>query len=92
MAEARAVLTVLGVDRIGIVAAVTTALAEMQVNIEDIRMALLDDMFTMIAMVDVGGGLAPFGQIQTALQAVGDRLGVQVLLQREETFRAMQRV
>ena len=61
MAEARAVLTVLGVDRIGIVAAVTTALAEMQVNIEDIRMALLDDMFTMIAMVDVGGGLAPFG-------------------------------
>lgn len=92
MAEARAVLTVLGVDRIGIVAAVTTALAEMQVNIEDIRMALLDDMFTMIAMVDVGGGLAPFGQIQTTLQAVGDRLGVQVLLQREETFRAMQRV
>jgi ACT domain-containing protein len=55
-------------------------------------MALLDDMFTMIAMVDVGGGLAPFGQIQTTLQAVGDRLGVQVLLQREETFRAMQRV
>jgi ACT domain-containing protein len=92
VAEARAVLTVLGVDRIGIVAAVTTALAEMQVNIEDIRMALLDDMFTMIAMVDVGGGLAPFGQIQTTLQAVGDRLGVQVLLQREETFRAMQRV
>jgi len=92
MADARAVLTVLGVDRIGIVARVTSVLAELHVNIEDIRMALLGDVFTMIAMVNVGGSTAPFGEVQRALSAVGTELGVQVLLQREETFRVMHRV
>ncbi len=92
MADARAVLTVLGVDRIGIVAGVTSVLAELQVNIEDIRMALLGDMFTMIAMVNVGGSAASFGDIQAALNSTGAALGVQVLLQREETFRVMHRV
>ena len=92
MADARAVLTVLGVDRIGIVAGVTSVLAELQVNIEDIRMALLGDVFTMIAMVNLGSSSAPFGDIQQALNRVGDELGVQVLLQREETFRVMHRI
>jgi ACT domain-containing protein len=92
MAESRAVLTVLGVDRIGIVAGVTTVLAELQVNIEDIRMALLGDVFTMIAMVNVGASPASFGDIQCALNTAGAALGVQVQLQREETFRAMHRV
>jgi ACT domain-containing protein len=92
MADGRAVLTVLGVDRVGIVARVTTVLAELQVNIEDIRMALLGDVFTMIAMVNVGGSTASFGDIQAALNDAGTALGVQVMLQREETFRVMHRV
>jgi ACT domain-containing protein len=92
MADARAVLTVLGVDRVGIVAGVTGVLAELHVNIEDIRMALLGSMFTMIAMVNLSGGTAPFGDIQGALNRVGEELGVQILLQREETFRAMHRI
>ena len=50
MAETRAVLTVLGADRVGIVAGVTALLAEQNVNIEDIRMALMGDLFTMIAL------------------------------------------
>lgn len=92
MADGRAVLTVLGVDRVGIVARVTTVLAELQVNIEDIRMALLGDVFTMIAMVNVSGSTASFGEIQAALNDAGTALGVQVMLQREETFRVMHRV
>ena len=92
MADGRAVLTVLGVDKVGIVARVTTVLAELQVNIEDIRMALLGDVFTMIAMVNVSGSTASFGDIQTALNDAGTALGVQVMLQREETFRVMHRV
>jgi ACT domain-containing protein len=92
MADGRAVLTVLGVDRVGIVAGVTGVLAELQVNIEDIRMALLGDIFTMIAMVNLGGSAASFGEIQQALNNAGGALGVLVLLQREETFRVMHRV
>jgi ACT domain-containing protein len=92
MADVRAVLTVLGADRVGIVAGVTGVLAEMQVNIEDIRMALLGNMFTMIAMVNLSGSPAPFGEVQAALHGAGTSLGVQVMLQREETFQAMHRI
>jgi ACT domain-containing protein len=92
MADARAVLTVLGADRVGIVAGVSGVLADLNVNIEDIRMALLGQVFTMIAMVNVGDARAPFAEIQAALTSAGQELGVQVMLQREETFQAMQRI
>jgi ACT domain-containing protein len=92
MSDARAVLTVVGVDRVGIVAGVTAVLAELQVNIEDIRMALMGSMFTMIAMVNLAGATTPFASIQSALEERGRALGVQVLIQREETFRAMHRI
>lgn len=87
-----AVLTVLGVDRVGIVARVCTVLAAHSVNIEDIRMALMDDLFTMIALVDLGSADAPFAVVQGALEEEGRALGVQVLIQREEIFRAMHRL
>ena len=92
MGDEHAVLTVLGVDRVGIVARLTGVLADYAVNIEDIRMALMDELFTMIALVDLAGATAPFATIQAALHAVGEELGVQVLIQREEVFRAMHRV
>ncbi len=87
-----AVLTVLGVDRVGIVARLCTVLAAHSVNIEDIRMALMDDLFTMIALVDLGSATAPFAAVQGALENEGRTLGVQVLIQREEIFHAMHRL
>jgi ACT domain-containing protein len=92
MQDERAVLTVLGVDRVGIVARVSGVLAAYGVNIEDIRMTLMDDLFTMIALIDLRAATAPFAAIQEALHAASQDLGVQVLLQREALFRAMHRV
>lgn len=92
MADSRAVLTVLGVDRVGIVAGVTAVLAAHQVNIEDIRMTLMSDLFTMIVMVNLGRVSIPFADLQAALDTCGREMGVQVIVQREETFRAMHRV
>lgn len=91
-ADQRAVVTVLGIDRVGIVARVTAVLADHSVNIEDIRMALMGDMFTMIALVNLSQAAAPFATIQIALTDAGSALGVQVLIQREEMFRAIHRV
>ncbi len=82
----------LGVDRVGIVAGLAVVLAEHSVNIEDIRMTLMGDLFTMIALVDLAGATVPFATLQEALQAAGHTLGVQVLIQRETLFRAMHRV
>jgi ACT domain-containing protein len=90
--DSRAVLTVLGADRVGIVAGVSATLAERQVNIEDIRMALMSDIFTMIALVNLANMTIPFAELQAALEAKGSELGVQVLIQREAIFHSMHRV
>ena len=92
MADARAVLTVLGADRVGIVAGVTATLAQHNVNIEDIRMALMGDLFTMIALVDLSPISGSFAELQAALDAQGEELGVQILIQREAIFQSMHRI
>jgi ACT domain-containing protein len=92
VADTRAVLTVLGADRVGIVAGVTALLAEHNVNIEDIRMALMGDLFTMIALLSLAEMRGAFGDLQGALHARGHELGVQVLIQRESIFHSMHRV
>ncbi len=92
MAGDRAVVTVLGADRVGIVAGVSSVLAEHGVNIEDIRMATMGDIFTMIALVSLAGMSTDFAAVAAALGAVGERLGVQARIQRREIFDAMHRV
>jgi ACT domain-containing protein len=92
MNEQRAVVTVLGVDRVGIVAAVATVLAERGGNIEDIRMATMGELFTMIALVNLERLQGDFAGLQAALGAKGSELGVQVDIQRREIFEAMHRI
>jgi ACT domain-containing protein len=88
----RAVVTVIGEDRVGIVAGVSTVLAEHGINIEDIRMATMGDLFTMIALVSLEKMHGEFATVKTALEATGISLGVQVIIQRREIFDAMHRV
>jgi ACT domain-containing protein len=92
MAGDRAVVTVLGADRVGIVAGVSAVLAEHGVNIEDIRMATMGDLFTMIALVSLAGLRGDFAALAAALAAAGDSLGVQAQIHRREIFDAMHRV
>ena len=89
---ARAVITILGADRVGIVAGITAVLAEQNVNIEDIRQALMGDLFTMIALVDLEQARGGFAEVRQALENRGRELGVQVLIQREEIFQQMHRI
>lgn len=92
MTGGRAVVTVLGADRVGIVAAVSAVLARYDANIEDIRMATMGDLFTMIALVSLDGVVAAFADLQAALERAGSDLGVQAHIYRREIFDAMHRV
>ncbi|MBI2759851.1 MAG: ACT domain-containing protein [Chloroflexi bacterium] len=92
MASDRAVVTVIGEDRVGIVAGVSSVLAGHGVNIEDIRMATMGDLFTMIALVGLGSMTTDFATVKTALDEAGARLGVQAHIQRREIFDAMHRI
>lgn len=86
----RAVVSVLGADRSGIVAKVATLLAEQNVNILDISQTILQDLFTMTMLVDLKG--ADFAAIHDGLEALSKELGVQVTIQREDVFKFMYRL
>ena len=88
----RCVISVLGKDRSGIVAAVTTALAECGANIDDISQTLLEDVFSMTMLVTLDTKVAEFNEVQEKLAAVGEELGMQVVLQRQDVFDFMYKI
>ena len=88
-----AIVSVLGKDTVGIVAAVSAALAEAHANIEDIRQTILTgDIFSMVMSVTVDEDATPFAELQERLAAVGEKLGLQITMQREDVFRYMHRI
>ncbi len=88
----KAVVSVIGKDRTGIIAAVSAQLAELNVNIEDISQTILQDNFVMIMLVDATGSKVPFDKLGERLQDATKSLGVTVHVQHEDLFNAMQRV
>ena len=88
----RAIVTVLGSDRSGIVAAVAGALAEHDANILDISQTILQGVFTMTMLVDLGDADVVFSELQDQLATLSQELGVQITMQREEVFKFMYRL
>ncbi len=87
-----AILSVLGEDRVGIVAAIARVLAETDTNIEDIRQTIISGIFSMTMLVTVDEEKTPFDDLQRRLAEVGEEIGTQVTLQREDVFRFMHRI
>lgn len=91
MVQRRAVLSVIGKDRVGIIAKVTGVLAEKEVNILDISQTILNDFFTMMMTVDVTE-VEDLISLQMKLKDLGDSIGLTINIQLEEIFEAMHRV
>lgn len=87
----RAIITVLGSDCSGIVAAVSGALAEREANILDISQTILQGIFTMTMLVELGESVE-FSELKGKLDDLSESLGVQITLQREDVFRYMYRL
>ncbi|MCL6602258.1 MAG: ACT domain-containing protein [Paenibacillus sp.] len=88
----KGIITVLGKDRVGIIAKVCTYLAEHQVNILDISQTIVQDYFNMMMIVDISGATQPFEDIVEELQQVGETIGVEIKLQHEDIFNIMHRI
>jgi ACT domain-containing protein len=88
----RAVITVVGVDRVGIIARITAKLAELGINILDISQTIMGDLFTMSMIVDLGGAEKPFVEVRDELTALGQEMGMAIHAQREDVFRYMHRI
>ena len=88
----KVVITVVGVDSTGIIAAVSQIMAEHQVNILTINQVILDGIFNMAMIVDMDQASVDLGGLQQLLKDKGDALGVEIRAQNMEIFNAMHRV
>jgi ACT domain-containing protein len=88
----KAIITVVGKDKTGIIAKVSNLLYEDNVNIVDISQTIMGDLFVMTAMVDTVKCSVSFEALRDALEEVGKNIGVQVSIQHEDLFNSMHRI
>ena len=88
----RAIVTVIGKDQVGIIAAVCTLLAENNVNVLDISQTILQGDFTMVMLVDAGACDIPFAELAALLEREGEARSLDIRAQREDIFNAMHRI
>ena len=87
-----AIVTVVGEDKVGIIAAICILLSEYNVNILDISQTILQGKFTMVMAVDVEKSTASIGELGTALGELGASMDLSIRIQREEIFDAMHNI
>ena len=88
----KAVITVIGQDKIGIIHQVTSVLTEYDVNILDINQTIMQDVFTMMMVVDLSACGEPFDKLRAALRTYGEGRGLSIRIQREDIFDAMHKL
>ena len=88
----KAVITILGTDRKGIIASVTRILYEHDVNILDISQTIVSGLFSMILIADISSEQCSFEQLKDSLTEEARRLDVQIRVQRSEIFEAMHQI
>jgi ACT domain-containing protein len=87
-----AIITVVGTDKVGIIARVSAFLAERNVNIEDISQTIMNDNFVMIMMVNLSHGSESLESIKEGLDEIGKTMKVSISIMHEKVFGAMHRI
>lgn len=90
--DMRAVLTVIGKDKVGIIAGVSQKLAELNMNIIDVSQTIMDSYFTMMMVLEISEDNNNFEAIRSELNTLGEQLGVTISIQNEEIFNVMHKL
>ena len=88
----KAIVTVIGKDRVGITAAVCALLAQHNINILDISQTVLQDYFTMVMLADLENCSLSFTELTEKLSALGAEMDIAIRMQREDIFNAMHKI
>ena len=88
----KAVVTVVGKDRVGIIAQVCTQLADYNVNVLDLSQTVMEGFFTMMMVVDVSCANVPLAQLAQELEEKGKQIDLSIRLQRQDIFDAMHKI
>ena len=88
----RAIVTVMGNDKPGIIAKTSTLLAENQINILDITQTIVQNIFTMVMLVDIKNSKLELSALTESLNQLGKELAVEIRIQHEDIFNSMHRI
>lgn len=88
----KAIVTVMGVDKKGIIAGVSTMLSDFNINILDINQTIMQNIFTMVMLVDIKESTVDFKAVSGALSELGEKLGVEIRIQHEDIFNSMHKI
>lgn len=88
----KAIVSVVGSDKVGIIARVSNFLADRGINIDDISQTVLEGNFVMMMMVDLSKSPEKIGPLKAELEILGDQLGVSIAMMHERVFGAMHRI
>ena len=88
----KAIVTVVGKDRVGIIAGVCGILAEHSVNVLEISQTVMQGYFTMMMAVEMPEDAVPLGELCQVMEEAGKKMEVSIRVQREDIFDAMHRV
>lgn len=88
----KTIITVVGKDTVGIIAAVCTYLAENKVNILDISQTIVQEYFNMMMIVDCNKAAKPVHELADDLDKIGEQIGVKIKMQHEDIFNSMHRI
>ncbi len=88
----KAIITVLGTDKVGIIAKVCTFLADREINILDISQTIIQGYFNMLMIVEMHESDERFAEIADGLEKLGEEIGVIIKIQHEDIFNCMQRI
>ena len=88
----KAIVTVVGKDRVGIIANVCTVLAKFNVNVLDINQTVMQGYFTMMMATDVSMANVPMAQLASEMERIGKDMGLSIRIQREDIFEALHQI
>lgn len=88
----KAIVTVVGQDRVGIIAAVCSKLAEFNVNVLDISQTVMQGYFTMMMATEVSACSVPLAELARRMDELGVQMGLSIRVQREDIFQSMHRI
>ena len=88
----RTIITVIGKDRVGIIAKVCAYLAENDINVLDINQSIVQGFFNMIMIVDAQNAKKDFAVLNSDMEKISEELGVKIKLQHEDIFNVMHRI
>jgi len=88
----RAILTAFGVNKPGVLAKITTALSNHNIDIEDVSQKIMQEFFTLIMVINITNSPKDLTEIQNVMNNTAQELGIKIYIQHEDTFKYMHRI